>query len=115
MPVPQDRGAGAVSLTTSEEILIEQRVTNESPSVAAAYVLWFFLGILSAHRFYLGRPGSAVLQILLFFVLVGFIWLIVDLFLIPGMVRARQDAIRERLFAEMEAGRAGPAVPPARR
>jgi hypothetical protein len=56
-----------------------------------------------------------VLQILLFFVLVGFIWLIVDLFLIPGMVRARQDAIRERLVAEMEAGRAGPAAPLVRR
>ena len=97
-----------MSLTTSEEMLIEQRVTNESPSVAAAYLLWFFLGILSAHRFYLGRPGSAILQILLFFVLIGFIWLLVDLFLIPGMVRERQDAIRQRLrSAYMSDGRAG--------
>lgn len=97
-----------MSLTTSEEMLIEQRVTNESPSVAAAYLLWIFLGILSAHRFYLGRPGSAILQILLYFVLVGFIWLLVDLFLIPGMVRDRQEAIRQRLRAEfLRDGRAG--------
>ncbi len=76
--------------------------------LAAAYLSWFFLGILSAHRFYLGRPGSAILQILLFFVLVGFIWLVVDLFLIPGMVRERQEAIRQRLRSEfMSDGRAG--------
>ncbi len=97
-----------MSLTTSEEMLIEQRVTNESPSVAAAYLLWFFLGILSAHRFYLGRPGSAILQILLFFVLVGFLWLLVDLFLIPGMVRDKQEFIRQRLRSEiLRDGRAG--------
>jgi len=29
-------------------------------NLLAAYLLWFFLGIFGAHRFYLGRTGSAV-------------------------------------------------------
>ena len=86
-----------MTLTTQDRILIETRVANDGPSVAVAYVLWFFLGIVAAHRFYLGRAGTAILQILSYLVLIGFVWILVDLFLIPGMVRARQAEIRDRL------------------
>lgn len=80
----------------------EQQISIQVPkSMAIAYILWLFLGGLGAHRFYLGRTGSAIAQlvltiigIVLSLVLVGFvplivvgIWLFVDLFLIPGMVR----------------------------
>ena len=36
-------------------------------SLAIAYVLWFILGQISAHRFYLGRTQSAIIQVGLFF------------------------------------------------
>jgi TM2 domain-containing membrane protein YozV len=88
-------------LTTQDRILIEQRVTNQGPSMVLAYLFWFFLGLVSAYRFYLGRPLSAVLQILSFFIIFGFIWLLVDIFLIPGMVREKQDQIREQLGREL--------------
>ena len=55
-------------------------------SVVVAYLLWFFLWFVSAHRFYLRRPGSALLQICSYFILVGFVWLLIDALLIPGMV-----------------------------
>ena len=87
--------------TTQEKILIEQRVTNEGPSIVLAYVLWFFLGDFSAHRFYLGRTGTAILQILLNCILIGFIWVVLDLFLIPGMVRAKQASLRARLTRDL--------------
>jgi len=72
---------------------------KKSPLVA--YLLWFFLGMLGGHRFYLGRIGSAVAILLLTiaswiltFVAIGLvlllipgIWVLVDAFLIPGMVR----------------------------
>lgn len=71
-------------------------------SLGIAYVLWFFFGQIGAHRFYLGKTGSAVVQLILgvlgwiltvFFVgffLLGalWIWLIIDLFLIPGLARS---------------------------
>lgn len=90
-----------MSIGTAEQALIEQRVTNEGPSVAAAYFLWALLGMFSGHRFYLGKPGTAILQTLLNFLLVGLIWTFIDAFLIPGMIREKQYEIRQRLAKEM--------------
>lgn len=92
-----------MALTTEQHLLIETRVTNEGPSVVVAYLFWFFLGIFSAHRFYLGRPGTAILQILSYFILIGFLWFLIDAFLIPGMVRSKQQDIRQRLAYQLSA------------
>lgn len=64
------------------------------PSTGVAYVLWALLGGLGVHRFYLGRPFTGLLWALTFGLLgVG---LLLDLFLIPGMVRAaRRKYVRE--------------------
>jgi TM2 domain-containing membrane protein YozV len=94
-----------MQLTTQDLILIEQRVTNDSKSVGLAYALWFFLGLVSGHRFYLGRAGSAVLQIVSYFLFFGFIWWLVDAFLIPGMVKKDRDELRKKLISEAEAAR----------
>ena len=70
----------------------------QKKSTGAAYLLWFFLGGFGAHRFYLGQTGTAVAQLLL--LLLGWIpfgigwavlglWLLVDLFLIPGIISQR--------------------------
>jgi len=53
-------------------------------SKTVAYLLWFFLGIFSIHRFYLGKVGSGILY-LLTAQLFGIGW-IVDLFLTSSMV-----------------------------
>lgn len=63
--------------------------------VFVTYLLWFFLGFLGVHKFYLGKMGWGILYIFtggLF--LIG--WLI-DLFTIPGKVRRyNQDLQRFR-------------------
>lgn len=87
-----------MALSRTELIWIEQRVANESKSVGAAYLLWFFLWFVSAHRFYLGKPISAILQIISYFFLFGFLWVLLDLLLIPGMARAHQDEVRRDLM-----------------
>lgn len=92
-----------MTLTTAELSLIEQRVANDGPSVTVAYLFWFFLWFVSAHRFYLGRPGTAILQILSYFVLIGFVWLLIDAFLIPGMIRDKNDEIRAQIMMQMGA------------
>ena len=92
-----------MALSTAELTLIEQRVTNDGPSTGAAYLFWLFLWFVSAHRFYLGRPATAILQILSYFVLVGFVWLLIDAFLIPGMIRDKRNEIRQQIALQMGA------------
>ncbi len=73
------------------------------------YVLALFLGGLGIHNFYLGRVGGvAVTQLVLTIVgiattavgsfgmlnVVVLVWVLVELFLIPGFVRAANDSIR---------------------
>lgn len=89
-----------MSLTTEDKILIETRLANDGPSLAVTYVLWVCLGIASAHRFYLGRWKTAILQILTMPFIVGFIWLFVDVFLIPRMVREKQAVRRDALTSQ---------------
>ena len=86
-------------------VVLEQTVANEAPSLAVAHILAICLGFFSAHRFYLRRPGSAVFQFLLNCILIGFVWWFVDLFLIPGMVRAARDTIRLREMAKLDGAR----------
>lgn len=90
-----------MGLSVAELSLIEQRVTNDGPSAGVAYLLWLFTWFVSGHRFYLGRPGTALLQILSYFVLVGFLWLLIDAFLIPSMIQERRNDIRQRLVLQM--------------
>lgn len=87
-----------MSLSVAELSLVEQRVTNDAPNIAAAYLLWLFLWFVSGHRFYLGRPVSAILQILSYFIVIGFVWLLIDAFLIPGMIREKQAEIRHGMM-----------------
>lgn len=74
----------------------------ERKSTSTSYVLWA-LGLVlvcGLHRFYLGRPWTGLLW-LLTAGLLG-IGQIIDLFLIPGMVR--NENLEGRLY-DMERGR----------
>ena len=89
--------------STTDLILVEQIVQNDSPRVGVAYLLAIFLGLLSGHRFYLKRPVTAIMQILSYVFLIGFAWLLIDLFLIPGMVRDDRARIRRREMTKLAA------------
>ncbi|RIV87819.1 TM2 domain-containing protein [Aurantiacibacter zhengii] len=91
-------------------------------STGASYLLWFCLGFLGAHRFYLGRTGSGIAQLLMCLSVVGIIplafWWLIDAFQIPGMVRdENMKTIRELggfREPESEARLAAPAPQPSR-
>ena len=95
-------------LTTQDRILIEQRVANDKPSMGAAYLLGIFLGLLGAHRFYLGRTGSGIVMLILSCTLLGLIitipWHIIDWFLIGGWVREKTDNLRRDYTMQAMAG-----------
>ena len=67
-------------------------VENNSHSKIIGYILWIF-GFMGAHRFYYGKPVTAVIW---FFTLglLGIGWLI-DLFLIPAMDDEADERFKE--------------------
>ena len=69
-------------------------------STGVAYLLWFLLGFLGAHRFYLGRTGTAITQLILSCTIIGLIpmifWWIYDGVRTAGMVEEENvEIIRE--------------------
>ncbi len=96
-------------MSNSHEKLM--RYDAEKRSVIIAYLLWFFLGYLAFHRFYLSRWISGLIFLALMgigfvlsFVIVGylilapmFLWWLIDALLIPGMVSSRNRELIDRL------------------
>src|SRR5262245_16158842 len=82
---------GGLSRDTRAMMLFE---ANKKTALVA-YILWFFLGLLGGHNFYLKRTGIAVAQLLLTLTIVGpvitVVWVLVDAFLIPGWVRNQNN------------------------
>lgn len=104
-----------MALSIEQQMLVEQRLANDRKSTAVAYVLWFFLGGFGAHRFYLGKTGTGVMQLALLLlgivtlvVYVGAlllavlgIWVLADAFLIPGIAEAHTRTRRTAIASEI--------------
>src|SRR5215475_8901368 len=83
--------ATGVSADTRVRLMFEANKKD----TCVAYVLWFFLGWVGAHNFYLGRTAIGVVQLILTLSIVGLFiivfWHLVDAFLIPGAVRRENN------------------------
>src|SRR5262252_1663104 len=90
---------GGLSSDTRAMMLFE---ANKKTALVA-YLLWFFLGMLGGHNFYLKRTGVAVAQLILSITIVGMlitiVWVFVDAFLIPGWVRNQNNMLAAQLGA----------------
>lgn len=104
-----------MALNVQQLTLVETRLANEKKSTGTAYLLWLFLGSVGAHRFYLGSTGIGITQLILIWlgallsvvmigipmVIVGLIWVLVDVFLIPGLVANDAANKRNRIMQEV--------------
>lgn len=94
-------------LTTQERILVNSEVEKRKKSTVAAYLLWWFTGIIGGHRYYMGKTGSAVAMTLITVLTFGIgiivtgIWWIVDAFLIPRWIQEDQDRIEVQAAIEI--------------
>lgn len=94
------KGAGSQAVPSSKSFVWGH---PSGRNLFVAYLLWFLLGQLAMHRFYCGQTASAWQQIGLFVgslivvlifpplgaigLVVWLLWVLADLFLIPGMMR----------------------------
>ncbi|MFD1954339.1 TM2 domain-containing protein [Paenibacillus thailandensis] len=92
-------------LDARELLLLDQEVKHRGKNMVIAYVLWYFLGILGGHRFYMGRIGSAVAQLILSLTVIGLIvtsiWWIVDAFLLHTMVKDKNREVEQQVLHEI--------------
>lgn len=104
-----ERSASALGDMTHNRAMMEYDAARKSALLA--YVLWFFLGFLGAHRLYANRVPSGLLQLVLHgfgwltaAIVVGYIflalwaaWWLIDALLIPGWIREHNMALARRL------------------
>lgn len=104
-----------MSDSKNDRILINTEIEARGKKAVVAYLLWFFLGTFGGHRFYLGKTGTGVAQLALAVVgyataviLVGFIflfivwaWMLIDVFLIGGMIREDHQRIEQNIRATL--------------
>lgn len=90
-------------------------VVVNTKSTVLAYVLWFFLGGIGAHRFYLNSPVFACVQLglsvagwLFAFIGIGFLfliplglWLLFDLIWIPLRTGAVNNTAFDKIAARL--------------
>ena len=76
----------------------DHQYQNESKSTGIAFALWFFLGILGGHRYYMGHPGVGIGMLL---TIGGLgIWTLVDGFLLPRNIIRINEATRMRIYSK---------------
>jgi len=90
---------GGLSNDTRALMLFE---ANKKTALVA-YLLWFFVGALGGHNFYLKRTGVAVTQLILSLTVIGLVitvfWVLIDAFLIPGWIRNQNNLLATQLGA----------------
>ena len=91
--------AAPMSAVEQRIAMAEMTAISQQKSVGLAYVLWFFLGALGIHKFYLGKVGIGIAYIFT----LGFlgIGLLIDLFTLPKQTRDANMLRRARVRTQM--------------
>ena len=76
--------------------VLDQLYSYPPKREAIAYPLWLVTGVFGGHRFYLDRPGTGLLMLLTLGG--GGLWWLVDVLLIPRMVRKFNEDQARRQF-----------------
>ena len=106
------RGGGSKD-TEIDRLIKQQQVmmshAAQSKSVGVAYLLLIFLGLIGVHRFYLGRAGTAILFYWVGWVtlILPFIAWVIDLFILPEIVRKENLKLLEMLNRQHDASEEG--------
>lgn len=96
-------------LDARELMLVELEVRRRGKNMVVAYVLWLFLGLLGGHRYYMRRPVTATVQLILSLTVIGLmitsLWWIADAFLLQGYVHDKNREAENEVVDEILAKR----------
>lgn len=80
--------------------MVQNELTNRKTSKEIAYVMWFTLGMLGGHRFYLGDIGYAIAMLCFSWLTLG-IWTLVDVFYIEAKVDRLNEALEREIIEKV--------------
>lgn len=101
------------SLSDRELALLESEMRGRSKSIWVAFALWFFVGMLGGHRFYLKRGGEIYLVVFVVglvtsIILIGFLilavlglFVLIDAFRISNWVESANREIESQIITEI--------------
>ena len=104
-----------MTLSTNQFALLDRKLLHQKKTAAVGYLFLLGLGVISAHRLYLGKSASALAQVELLLlglltlshwqgivlILVWASWMLYDLFALPAMVNEENLIKREEVLARM--------------
>ncbi len=88
------------NLTTQDLQMLASEMDKRKKSTGTTWLLWFFLGGIGGHRYYLGKTGSAIAMTLTLGLL-G-VWTLIDLFLISGMIKKANEQIEAEIIQQLQ-------------
>jgi TM2 domain-containing membrane protein YozV len=97
-----------VQLTDQERLIVSSELENRKKRKLVAYLLWWAMFIFPAHKFYLRKRVSAILQFILIIVfavldlgVIILIWIVIDAILIPFWVRKCNKKLEQEIAKEV--------------
>ncbi|TPF18049.1 TM2 domain-containing protein [Priestia megaterium] len=91
-----------VNLTAEQLMMVRDEVDRKMKNKTALFWIWFFLGGLGGHRFYMGNTGYAVAMLFFNWMTLG-IWALVDIFVSWKKVDEINDRIEEEAIVKVMA------------
>lgn len=87
-------------MTPEQLVLLQGEFDKKKKSKTLAYILWFFLGVLGAHRFYAGDTIRAIFMLI---TLGGIgIWTLIDVFFIGSRIEQKNNIIEAQIMADIQ-------------
>lgn len=89
-------------LTGEQLAIVSSEMNTKGKSKGIMYLLWFFVGGLAGHRFYLGDTGYAIAMLLLGWATL-FIWPLVDVFFIGKRLEQKNEQLEQEVINQVRA------------
>ena len=88
-------------LTSQQLAMVQSEVKGKEKSKGIAYALWFFLGALGGHRYYV---GDVIMGIAMTLTLGGFgFWALIDVFFIGSRIEKKNENLEYDVIQKVKA------------